>query len=61
MEGPHHKARVPVPRSPNIILFMPDELRADALGCYGNALPSRRAAAIPASRRRSNRSSRAAA
>jgi arylsulfatase A-like enzyme len=25
-------------RRPNIILFMPDELRADALGCYGNAL-----------------------
>ncbi len=23
---------------PNIILFMPDELRADALGCYGNPL-----------------------
>ncbi|HEX3918531.1 MAG TPA: sulfatase-like hydrolase/transferase, partial [Caulobacteraceae bacterium] len=21
---------------PNLILFMPDELRADALGCYGN-------------------------
>lgn len=21
---------------PNIILFMPDEMRADALGCYGN-------------------------
>jgi choline-sulfatase len=21
---------------PNIIIFMPDELRADALGCYGN-------------------------
>ncbi len=30
-----------LPRSaarPNIILFMPDELRADALGCYGNPL-----------------------
>lgn len=23
---------------PNLILFMPDELRADALGCYGNPL-----------------------
>lgn len=25
-----------VPARPNIILFMPDELRADALACYGN-------------------------
>ena len=26
------------PAKPNLILFMPDELRADALACYGNPL-----------------------
>ena len=26
----------PVPSRPNLILFFPDEMRADALGCYGN-------------------------
>ena len=35
-------AAAPLPRRgpahPNIIVFMPDELRADALGCYGNSL-----------------------
>ncbi len=25
-------------RLPNIVLFMPDEMRADALGCYGNPI-----------------------
>ena len=30
--------RSAVAKRPNIILFVPDELRADALGCYGNAL-----------------------
>ncbi|MCH2099876.1 MAG: sulfatase-like hydrolase/transferase, partial [Pseudomonadales bacterium] len=25
-------------RRPNILLFMPDQLRADALGCFGNSL-----------------------
>ena len=27
-----------IPAKPNLILFMPDELRADALACYGNPL-----------------------
>lgn len=26
----------PLAKRPNIVIFMPDELRADALGCYGN-------------------------
>jgi choline-sulfatase len=30
--------RAALPKSPNIILFVPDELRADALGCYGNSV-----------------------
>jgi arylsulfatase A-like enzyme len=34
--GAPQSARPGVPDRPNIILFMPDELRADALGCYGN-------------------------
>src|SRR5579884_2693108 len=28
----------PLRERPNIILFMPDELRADSLACYGNPL-----------------------
>jgi arylsulfatase A-like enzyme len=28
----------PAAKRPNIILFVPDELRADALGCYGNSV-----------------------
>jgi arylsulfatase A-like enzyme len=28
----------PSPRRPNLLLFFPDEMRADALGCYGNPL-----------------------
>lgn len=27
-----------LPSRPNMVLFMPDELRADALGCYGNSI-----------------------
>ncbi len=29
-------SRGPAVRRPNLVLFMPDELRADALACYGN-------------------------
>ena len=25
-----------MPGRPNVVLFMPDQLRADALGCFGN-------------------------
>jgi arylsulfatase A-like enzyme len=35
-DEPQNK-RPSIPERPNIILFVPDELRADALGCYGNA------------------------
>lgn len=31
-------ARESAKNRPNIVIFMPDELRADALGCYGNPL-----------------------
>ncbi|MEO6966592.1 MAG: sulfatase-like hydrolase/transferase [Acidobacteriaceae bacterium] len=34
-QGPQRKQS---PTQPNLILFMPDELRADALACYGNPL-----------------------
>jgi arylsulfatase A-like enzyme len=30
--------RAAVARRPNIVLFMPDQLRADALGCFGNTV-----------------------
>ena len=29
-----------MPGRPNVVLFMPDQLRADALGCFGNAVAS---------------------
>lgn len=35
---PGEAQRKQTPAQPNLILFMPDELRADALACYGNPL-----------------------
>ena len=37
-QQPGEKSGVPPERVQNLILFMPDELRADALACYGNPL-----------------------
>jgi choline-sulfatase len=34
----HGQQRQSSSRRPNLVLFMPDELRADALACYGNPL-----------------------
>lgn len=33
-----HKTASTIARRPNLILFMPDELRADSLACYGNTV-----------------------
>ncbi len=37
-EAPQEQRHKPTHSQPNLILFMPDELRADALACYGNPL-----------------------